>query len=108
MIVHRNDHPAGGALWVHLRDAIGNSMGIGARVTICTDGEVQIRPGKCQMRIIHASGGFMAFDPIAAHFGLGKATKVSLVEIKWPDGEITTIKPKSLSAGEIVVNRKKK
>lgn len=106
MIVHRNDRPAGGALWVHLRDTIGNSMGIGARVTICTNGETRVRPGKCQMRIISASGGFMAFDPIAAHFGLGKAKYVSLIEVKWPDGEKTMIRPKSLSAGEIVVSRK--
>jgi uncharacterized membrane protein YraQ (UPF0718 family) len=106
MIVHRNDRPAGGALWVHLRDTIGNSMGIGARVTICTNGETRIRPGKCQMRVISASGGFMAFDPIAAHFGLGKAKYVSLIQVKWPDGETTMIRPKSLSAGEIFVSRK--
>jgi uncharacterized membrane protein YraQ (UPF0718 family) len=106
MIVHRNDRPAGGALWVHLRDTVGNSMGIGARVTICTGGETRIRPGKCQMRVISAGGGFMSFDPIAAHFGLGKAKNVSLIQVKWPDGETTMIRPESLPAGEVIVSRK--
>jgi len=105
VIVHRNDRASGPALWVNLRDEIGNRMGIDARVTICTNGETRVRPGKCQTRPINAGGGFMSFDPIAAHFGLGKARKVSLIEIIWRDGEVTRVLPENLLGGEIIISR---
>ncbi len=106
-IVHRNDRPSGSALWVHLRDEIGNSMGVGARVTICTDGttHVSASAGKCQMRAVNASGGFMSFDPIAAHFGLGDARSVDVIEVVWRDGETTRILPENLASGEVTVTR---
>ncbi|NNC73324.1 MAG: CRTAC1 family protein, partial [Sphingomonadaceae bacterium] len=106
MIVHRNDRPAGRALWVNLRDGIGNRLGIGARVYVCTDGETRVRPGRCQMRVIKASGGYMSSDPVAAHFGLGDAREVSLIQIRWPDGEVSRVRPAGLSHGEIVVTRR--
>ncbi|MEP5152166.1 FG-GAP-like repeat-containing protein [Planktotalea sp.] len=105
-IVHRNEQPAGPALWVNLRDEIGNRMGIGARVTICVNGTTEVSAGDCQTRPINASGGFMSFDPIAAHFGLGTAKSVDLIEVVWRDGEVTRILPKDLAGGEVVVTRK--
>ncbi|WP_271079527.1 FG-GAP-like repeat-containing protein [Aurantiacibacter sp. MUD61] len=105
MVVHRNDNPAGPALWVNLRDSIGNSHGIGARVTICVDGVTEVAAGPCQMRRVKASGGYMSTDPIAAHFGLGDARSVSLIEVRWPDGETSRIEPEGLLGGEVVINR---
>tara|TARA_R110001599_G_scaffold337192_1_gene555384 strand:+ start:404 stop:3763 length:3360 start_codon:yes stop_codon:yes gene_type:complete len=106
MIVHRNDRPAGKALWVHLRDYKGNRMGVGATVIICTGNAKSVRPGKCQMRDIKASGGFQSFDPIAAHFGLGGG-KVGLIQIRWPDGEQSDIRPETaIDGGEIVISRR--
>ena len=105
MIVHRSDHPVGPALTVSLRDRKGNSMGIGAAVYVCTDGETVVRPGKCQMRHIKASGGYMSSDPIAAHFGLGPARSVSLIAVRWPDGEVSRLRPQGLAKGEVVVSR---
>ncbi|GAA4644449.1 hypothetical protein GCM10023115_24090 [Pontixanthobacter gangjinensis] len=105
MIVHRNDKPAGPALWVNLRDSHGNRLGLGARVTICVDGETTVRPGRCQMQLVDGSGGFKSSRPTAVHFGLGKAQQVSLIEIKWLDGEVSTIKPTNLLDGEITISR---
>ena len=105
MIVHRNDRPAGKALVVSLRDSKANRMGIGARVTICTDGQTIARPGKCQMRTLRAGGGFMSSNPISAHFGLGKAKSISLIEVRWPDGEVSIIRPTDLASGEIRIGR---
>lgn len=107
VVVHRNEEPSGPALWVHLRDRIGNRMGIDARVTICVDGITQPQPGKCQTRPINAGGGFMSFDPIAAHFGLGNAKNVSLIQVVWRDGETTDIRPDSLLGGEVTISRQK-
>jgi hypothetical protein len=106
MIVHRNDRAAGPALWVNLRDERGNSMGIGSQVTICVDGQDRVEKGRCFMRSIKASGGFMSFDPIAAHFGLGNAKNVSLIKVQWPDSETTILRPKDLLSGEITIMRK--
>lgn len=104
-IVHRNDQPAGLALWVNLEDHKGNRDGIGARVTICLDGVVDVVHGACQMRDIKASGGYMSFDPIAAHFGLGNALSVSLIEVIWLDGEVTRVLPSDLRSAEINIIR---
>lgn len=106
VIVHRNDRPAGKAIWVHLRDKKSNSMGVGATIFICTNGAVKVERGKCQMRDIKASGGFQSFDPIAAHFGLGKSNVVSFVQVKWQDGEMSNIQPESgWTQGEFVISR---
>jgi len=105
IIVHRNDRPAGKALWVYLRQEGGNAAAVGARVTICTGGATAVEKGKCQVRPIKASGGFESFDPIAAHFGLGKAGEVSLIEVRWPDGKRTLLTPSALDGGEIIIRR---
>ncbi|MEP4336900.1 MAG: ASPIC/UnbV domain-containing protein [Roseobacter sp.] len=47
----------------------------------------------------------MAFSPIEAHFGLGRAQAVSLIEVKWPDGKTDTIFPQDLHDGKIVISR---
>ncbi|MBB3034362.1 FG-GAP-like repeat-containing protein [Alteriqipengyuania lutimaris] len=105
VIAHRNDRPAGRGLLVHLRQPGGNSMAIGARVTICTNGATRVRVGPCQVRPVKASGGYQSFDPIAAHFGLGRARNVSLIVVDWPDGSRSRIRPEALAGGEIVVTR---
>lgn len=105
MIVHRNDAPLGTALRVHLKQPGGNSRAIGARIVICVDGESEAQPGKCQMRNVRASGGFMSSEPIVAHFGLGAAKSVSLIQVTWPDGKISRIAPAGLDQGEIVISR---
>ena len=105
VVVHRNDRPAGAALWVALRQSGGNTQAIGARVTICTNGARTILPGSCQTRPIRAGGGFASFDPVAAHFGLGAAREVSLIQVDWPDGASSTLAPKDLLQGEIVITR---
>jgi enediyne biosynthesis protein E4 len=32
--------------------------------------------------------GYLSQSDTRAHFGLGKATKADLVEIRWPDGSV--------------------
>jgi len=105
MIVHRNERPAGAALVVSLQDELADSMAVGARVTICVDGETTIRPGPCQVREITASGGFMSSEPIQAHFGLGDSNEVSLIEVRWLDGEVSRIEPADVFSGEIEIHR---
>ncbi|WP_442955176.1 hypothetical protein [Parasphingorhabdus sp.] len=36
---------------------------------------------------------------------MGKARKVSLIEIVWRDGEITKVMPENLLGGEVIISR---
>nr|WP_298930224.1 FG-GAP-like repeat-containing protein [uncultured Erythrobacter sp.] len=106
MIVHRNDRPAGKALWVWLRDTKGNSFGVGATVYVCTNGVTRLEAKNCQMRDVKASGGYQSFDPIGAHFGLAQASEISLVEVHWPDGEVSRLDTGGMSLDEIEIWRR--
>lgn len=61
-----------------------NSNGIGARV------EIYGAFGK-QIRDIRSGEGFRYMGSLNAHFGLGQATVVTQVIIKWPSGVVDTI-----------------
>ncbi|MGA2253057.1 MAG: CRTAC1 family protein [Thermoguttaceae bacterium] len=63
----------------------GKSDAIGARVTVKTGGLVQIHD------VIPVTGYLSQSDP-RPHFGLAKATKADVVEIRWPNGRMTTLK----------------
>ncbi len=70
---------------MELRDAVGNSHGIGARVyAVMADGTEQ-------MRELQSGGGFMSFDAPVAHFGLGAAEAAAGLRVVWPDGEVSEI-----------------
>ncbi|WP_128893152.1 FG-GAP-like repeat-containing protein [Erythrobacter sp. HKB08] len=98
-IIHRNDAPAGGALWVRLQDDIGNRDAIGARIVVTTD------DGISRARDIRQSGGFATgIDPVA-HFGLGKASRVAKIEVTWRDGAKTSIDGEFAPNSEIIVRR---
>ena len=75
----------GNSLMVELRDEVGNSHGIGARV------EVELADGGRMTREITSGGGFMSFDAPQAHFGLGEAKAVDRLTIHWPEGAVTEI-----------------
>jgi len=64
--------------------AVAKVPAIGARVTITV--------GKTRM-VHDVSGvvGYLSQSDTRAHFGLGKATEVDRVEIRWPDGQTTKL-----------------
>lgn len=78
---------------VSLNDARGNRSGIGARIYVSYRGG-----GAQQVREIKASGGYMSFDAPVAHFGLGEATRVDAIRVRWADGAETSI-PGPFDAG---------
>ncbi len=77
--------------WIKVR-TIGtksNRSGIGARL-LCVTGA-----GKDEMRQIdevRSGGSYYSQNDLRIHFGLGKAEKVSLLEIRWPSGAVQTLK----------------
>jgi hypothetical protein len=72
-------------LVVDVRKANGKSAAIGARVTVQA-GALR------QFQDVVAVKGYLSQSDVRAHFGLGRATKADLVEIRWPGGKIQQFK----------------
>jgi uncharacterized membrane protein YraQ (UPF0718 family) len=81
----RNTGPSGRSIAFELDDHRGNRFGLGSKITITTT------EGSKQMREIQAGGGFLSSNAPIAHFGLGIAQEVSIVEVRWSTGEISRI-----------------
>ena len=45
-----------------------------------------------QIDEVRSGGGYFSQSDLRVHFGLGKAQKVDLVEIRWPSGQVDTVK----------------
>lgn len=69
---------------VSLQGIASNSYGIGARV------EIYGTWGK-QIREIHSGDGFKYMSSLNAHFGIGTATAITQIIIRWPSGTVDTI-----------------
>ncbi len=58
-----------------------NRAAIGARVTI-------LAAGVRQFSEVRAGGSYLSQNDLRQHFGLGVATKIDSVEIRWPNGKV--------------------
>jgi hypothetical protein len=79
--------------WIKVR-TIGtksNRSGIGARLTCVTQARGEPKPHR-QIDEVRSGGGYFSQNDLRVHFGLGKAEKVDLLEIRWPSGEIDILK----------------
>ncbi|MDJ0931508.1 CRTAC1 family protein [Breoghania sp.] len=81
----RNGSQSGNAIEVELRDAKGNSRGVGARL------DVELPDGTRMMRELQSGGGFMSFDAPVAHFELGEADEITRLTVHWADGGRTEV-----------------
>jgi len=73
--------------WIRVR-TIGtrsNRRGIGARIT-CVTGKVR------QIDEVRSGGSYISQSDLRVHFGLGEADKVDVLEIRWPSGQVDTLK----------------
>ncbi len=58
-----------------------NRSGIGARIKVVTGTHVQYRE-------VQSGGSYLSFHDLRAHFGVGKAEQIELLEIRWTNGHI--------------------
>lgn len=75
------------AHWV-LLDLVGrqsNRDGIGAVVRVETDA------GPPQYRTVGSASGYASSSDTRVHFGLGAATRLERIEVRWPSGAVQTI-----------------
>jgi len=79
--------------WIKVR-TIGtksNRSGIGARLKCVTKIIGESKPHE-QIDEVRSGGGYFSQNDLRVHFGLGKAEKVELLEVRWPCGLIDTLK----------------
>ena len=87
--------------WIKVR-TIGtksNRSGIGARISCVTQCQVRSKPHR-QIDEVRSGGGYFSQNDLRVHFGLGKAEKVEALEIRWPSGQVDTLK--DVKANQVV------
>lgn len=91
-------YQAGGTnhwLRVHARSATGNRFGVGAEVELVVDG------GMRMVRQIQAgSGGASQSHNLSAHFGLGTASRIDSLVVRWPSGVVDGIPGTSIAVDQ--------
>jgi hypothetical protein len=88
----RCDSP-GKSHWIKVR-TIGvrsNRSGIGARLRCVTQPPDETAPHQ-QIDEVRSGGGYLSQSDLRVHFGLGKAEKVDVLEIRWPSGQVDSLK----------------
>jgi enediyne biosynthesis protein E4 len=77
------NHGVPGRHWVsfELAGTKSNRLAIGARVKIVSGGMTQTDE-------IHSGGSYLSQNDLRVHFGLGSASTIDSVEIRWPSGNI--------------------
>lgn len=79
--------------WVKLK-LIGtksNRSAIGARVSCTATFPGESKPHR-QIDEVRSGGGYFSQSDLRVHLGLGKAQKVDELEIRWPSGQVDTLK----------------
>ena len=87
--------------WIKIR-TIGtksNRSGIGARLTCVTQAPGESKPHR-QIDEVRSGGGYLSQSDLRVHFGLGKAEKVDSIEIRWPSGQVDTLK--DIKANQVI------
>jgi hypothetical protein len=81
------NHGLPGNHWVsfELAGTKSNRLAIGARLKL-------VAGGMTQTSEIHSGGSYLSQSDLRQHFGLGKAAKIDSLEIRWPSGQLETLK----------------
>ena len=80
------NHGVPGRHWVsfELAGTKSNRLSLNARLKI-------VAGGMTQTEEIHSGGSYLSQNDLRVHFGLGAATKIDSVEIRWPSGRVETL-----------------
>ena len=82
--VYMNNGNANNWIKINLQGVQSNGNGIGARI------EIYGAWGK-QIRDVRSGDGFRYMNTLNAHFGIGTATEIDSIYIKWPSGNVDHI-----------------
>ena len=79
--------------WIKVR-TIGtksNRSGIGVRLKCVTHVPGEAKPHQ-QIDEVRSGGSYISQNDLRVHFGVGKAEKIDVLEVRWPSGQVDTIK----------------
>lgn len=93
--LYRNEQAPGNFLSIRLRGSGANREAIGARIWVRTSNLVQMRELRC-------GNNFVSQDPTEAHFGLGQASVVEELRVRWPDGSEASWGPVPANAWVVI------
>jgi hypothetical protein len=94
VLLFENQFPPAHYLTVSLRGRSSNRLGIGARLTAAISGRELTRE-------LYPLNSFHSQMPSRVHFGLGDASKVDRLTVRWPSGTVQIFE--DLAAGRHVV-----
>jgi len=83
MILHNASTGKNHWVTLHLTGKRSNRLAIGAKVKITAGAMAQIGE-------VRSGGSYLSQNDLRLHFGLGDATKVDKLEIRWPSGETSS------------------
>ncbi|HEY3244124.1 MAG TPA: CRTAC1 family protein [Phycisphaerae bacterium] len=75
-----------------------NRMATGHWLKVQPDGQAVgalvriVAARRMQQRLLLAGTSYMSSEPLIAHFGVGDATRIERVEVRWPDGTTRTLR----------------
>ena len=92
-LLRNNTARDGHALEIRVVGMRSNRNGIGARVTITAQ-------GRAQMREVKSGSSYLGQNDLRVHFGLGDMTRVENIDVRWPSGDVETVR--DLAADQIV------
>jgi hypothetical protein len=81
------------AVLVQLRGGAGNREAIGARVTVTS-------AGRTQTNEVKAGSSYLSQNDLRVHVGLGDATTVDRINVRWPSGRVEDVA--NIAADQIV------
>ncbi|MDG0972686.1 MAG: FG-GAP-like repeat-containing protein [Crocinitomicaceae bacterium] len=94
--IYFNDGNDNNWIKVNLQGIQSNSQGIGARVEL-------YGPWGKQIRDVQSGIGFRHMSTMNVHFGIGEATEIDSVLVKWPSGIIDVIQTPAINESIIMV-----
>ena len=80
-------------LLVNLIGSVSNRDGIGAKLRLVTE------HGSERFAFVNTAGSYLSASDKRAHFGLGSAKKIKLLEITWPSGKVQSLE--AIAANQI-------
>jgi hypothetical protein len=81
-LLHNQLKPAGNWVRVKLTGKAGNTNAIGSLITVRTG-------TLTQRRLVQSGTSYISQDDMRQHFGLGAATQVDEITVRWPDATVT-------------------
>jgi hypothetical protein len=84
VLLFENQFPKAHYLTVSLRGKASNRLGIGARLTATVSGRKLTRE-------LYPHNSFRSQMPSRVHFGLGDATRIDRLTVRWPSGTVQTL-----------------